>query len=71
MKKIEEGRRLLQYTDRSSSAAAAYLGFSNRGHFCRVNKEMISMAPVEYRKKAEISHQERFFSLLVFAILTA
>ena len=49
--KIEEAKRLLRYTDRSSSAIAAYLGFSSQGHFSKVFKEITGMTPGEYREK--------------------
>lgn len=49
--KIEEGKRLLRYTDRSVSAIAAYLGFSSQGHFSKVFKEITEMTPGEYREK--------------------
>ena len=49
--KVEEGKRLLRYTDRPSSAIAAYLGFSSQGHFSKVFRETTSMTPGEYREK--------------------
>ena len=49
--KIEEGKRLLRYTDRSVSAVAAYLGFSSQGHFSKVFREITGMTPGEYREK--------------------
>ena len=49
--KIEEGKRLLRYTDRSVSVIAAYLGFSSQGHFSKVFKETTGMTPGEYREK--------------------
>ena len=49
--KIEEGKRLLRYTDRSVSAIAVYLGFSSQGHFSRVFREITGMTPGEYREK--------------------
>ena len=49
--KIEEGKRLLRYTDRSVSAVAAYLGFSSQGHFSKVFKETTGVTPGEYREK--------------------
>ena len=49
--KIEEGKRLLRYTDKSVSAIAAYLGFSSQGHFAKVFKEITAMTPGEYREK--------------------
>ena len=49
--KIEEGKRLLRYTDRSASVIAAYLGFSSQGHFSKVFKEITGMTPGESREK--------------------
>jgi len=49
--KIEEGKRLLRYTEKPVSAIAAYLGFSSQGHFSRVFKEITGMTPGEYREK--------------------
>ena len=49
--KIEEGKRLLRYTDRAASVIAAYLGFSSQGHFSKVFKETTGMTPGEYREK--------------------
>ena len=49
--KIEEGKRLLRYTDRSVSSIGAYLGFSSQGHFSKVFKEITGMTPGEYREK--------------------
>ena len=49
--KIEEGKRLLRYTDRSILAIASYLGFSSQGHFSRIFKEVTGMTPGEYREK--------------------
>ena len=49
--KIEEGKRLLRYTDRSASVIAAYLGFSSQGHFSKVFKDTTGMTPGEYREK--------------------
>ena len=49
--KVEEGKRLLRYTDKSVSAIAAYLGFSSQGHFSKVFRETAGMTPGEYREK--------------------
>ena len=49
--KIEEGKRLLRYSDRPVSVIAAYLGFSSQGHFSRVFREATGMTPGEYREK--------------------
>ena len=48
--KTEEAKRLLRYSDKTSSAIAEYLGFSSQGHFCRVFKTYAGMTPNEYRE---------------------
>lgn len=52
--KVEEGKRLLRYTDKSVSAIAAYLGFSSQGHFSKVFRETTGITPGEYREKKRI-----------------
>lgn len=49
--KIEEGKRLLRYTDKSLSAIAAYLGFSSQSHFSNVFRKYARCLPSEYRLK--------------------
>ena len=49
--KTEEAKRLLRYSDKTSSAIAAYLGFSSQGHFGRVFRKYAGMTPNEYREK--------------------
>lgn len=49
--KIEEGKRLLRYTDKPISAIAAYLGFSSQSHFANVLKKYANSSPNEYRLK--------------------
>ncbi len=49
--KIEEGKRLLRYTDKPISAIAAYLGFSSQGHFANVFRKYVDSSPNEYRLK--------------------
>ena len=49
--KIEEGKRLLRYTDKPISAIAAYLGFSSQGHFANVFRKYVNSSPNEYRLK--------------------
>ena len=48
--KIEEGKRLLSYTDKPAVAISAYLGFSSQSHFARVFKKYTGTLPNEYRK---------------------
>lgn len=47
--KIEEGKRLLRYTDKPSVEIALYLGFSSQSHFSRTFKKYVSLTPNEYR----------------------
>ncbi len=49
--KIEEGKRLLRYTDKPISAIAAYLGFSSQGHFSFAFRKVTGYLPSEYRAK--------------------
>lgn len=49
--KTEEAKRLLRYSDKSSTAIASYLGFSSLGHFSRVFKKHAGLTPSEYRNK--------------------
>lgn len=48
--KVEEGKRLLHYTDKPISAIAAYLGFSSQSHFANVFRKYVDNSPLEYRK---------------------
>ena len=49
--KIEEAKRLLRYTDKTSVAISAYLGFSSQSHFSRTFKKYTGSLPNEYRKR--------------------
>lgn len=49
--KMEEAKRLLRYTDKSSAAIGSYLGYSSQGHFVRVFKKITGQTPGEYREK--------------------
>ncbi len=49
--KVEEGKRLLRYTDKSISSIAIYLGFSSQSHFTNVFKKYTKFTPNEYRIK--------------------
>ncbi|MCI7741621.1 MAG: helix-turn-helix domain-containing protein [Clostridiales bacterium] len=49
--KTEEAKRLLRYSDKSSTAIAAYLAFSSLSHFSRVFKKYAGLTPGEYRVK--------------------
>lgn len=47
--KTEEAKRLLRYTDKTSVAISAYLGFSSQSHFSKVFKKYTGKTPNEYR----------------------
>ncbi|MBR4768793.1 MAG: helix-turn-helix domain-containing protein [Lachnospiraceae bacterium] len=48
--KMEEAKRLLRYTDKSSAAIGEYLGYSSQGHFSRVFKQYTGETPMDYRE---------------------
>ena len=48
-RKVEEGKRVLRYTDRPLVDIALYLGFSSQSHFSRTFKKYTGMTPNEYR----------------------
>ncbi|MBQ9370268.1 MAG: helix-turn-helix transcriptional regulator [Clostridia bacterium] len=48
-RKVEEGKRVLRYTDRPLVDIALYLGFSSQSHFSRVFKKYSGLTPNEYR----------------------
>lgn len=48
--KLEEGRELLQYTDKSISTISEFLCFSSQSHFHTAFKKQFGMTPSEYRK---------------------
>lgn len=49
--KLEEGRELLQYTDKSISTISEFLCFSSQSHFHTAFKKQFGMTPSEYRKQ--------------------
>lgn len=49
--KTEEAKRLLRYTNKSSTAIGSYLGFSSQSHFSRVFKKYAGQTPGEYRER--------------------
>lgn len=49
-KKIQEGKKLLRFTTRSTGDIAAYLGFSSQSHFIRVFKKFEGATPNAYRR---------------------
>ena len=48
--KLEEGRELLQYTDKSISTISEFLCFSSQSHFHTAFKKQFGMTPSEYRQ---------------------
>ncbi len=48
--KLEEGRRLLQYTDKPLSTISNYLCFSSQSHFQTAFKKQFGITPMEYRR---------------------
>ena len=49
--KTEEAKRLLRYSEKSTAAIGAYLGFSSTSHFSRVFKKYAGVTPREYRER--------------------
>lgn len=49
--KTEEAKRLLRYTNKTSAAIGAYLGFSSQGYFSRVFKKYVGCTPGEWRDR--------------------
>ena len=49
--KVEEGKRLLRYTDKPISSIATDLGFSSQSHFTNVFRKYANSSPNEYRLK--------------------
>ena len=49
--KLEEGRELLQYTNKSISTISTFLCFSSQSHFQTAFKKQFGMTPNEYRRK--------------------
>ena len=48
--KLEEGKKLLQYTDKSISTISTFLCFSSQSHFHTAFKKQFGVTPSEYRK---------------------
>lgn len=49
--KLEEGKELLQYTDKSISTISEFLCFSSQSHFHTAFKKQFGITPSEYRKQ--------------------
>jgi len=48
--KIEEAKRLLRYSDKTSHSISSYLGFASQSHFSKVFKKFTGKTPNEYRE---------------------
>lgn len=48
--KIEEAKRLLRYSDKTSLAISSFLGFASQSHFSLVFKKYTGKTPSEYRE---------------------
>ena len=48
--KIEEAKRLLRYSDKTSLVISSYLGFASQSHFSYVFKKFSGKTPNEYRE---------------------
>ena len=49
--KLEEGKELLQYTNKSISTISTFLCFSSQSHFQTAFKKQFGMTPNECRRK--------------------
>lgn len=54
--KLEEARKLLQYTDKPISVISNYLCFCSQSHFQTTFKKQFGMTPMRYRKDDTIQH---------------
>ena len=50
--KLEEGKELLQYTNKSISTISTFLCFSSQSHFQTAFKKQFGITPAEYRRKS-------------------
>ena len=53
-KKIEEAKRLLQFSDHHLSEIASLLNFSSQSHFQTIFKKITGETPLSYRKRVKI-----------------
>lgn len=51
--KIEEAKRLMQFTDKNLAEIASHLAFSSQSYFQKVFKEVTGKTPVQYRDAAQ------------------
>lgn len=52
-KKIEEAKKLLQFSDRSLSEIASLLNFSSQSHFQTIFRKSTGVTPLSYRKQTK------------------
>lgn len=52
--KLEEGKHLLQFTDKPLSIISNYLCFSSQSHFQTAFKKQYQVTPLQYRKQPEL-----------------
>lgn len=52
--KLEEGKHLLQYTDKPLSVISNYLCFSSQSHFQTAFKKQYGITPLQFRKQPEL-----------------
>ncbi len=50
MRKVDEAKRLLRYSNQSFTAISLFLGFSSHSHFTKIFKKHTEMTPFEYRQ---------------------
>ena len=53
-KKIEEAKKLLQFSDRSLSEIASLLNFSSQSHFQTIFRKSTGVTPLSYRKQTKM-----------------
>lgn len=57
--KVEEGKRLLCFTEKSVTDISLYLGFSSPSHFARTFSSCVGITPSQYRNKSGMELPEK------------